>query len=181
MARVKRGTQAGDDAILRGVSGVEDLRNCGMHIATRLPQGEDTGIEERYTIPSVYDGTNLSELIAEERALTAKTQNEFISDYSFTRPLNGKVRVYSSKWAVVIKNEGGATYKIGGADLEFNAPMPTDAIEIEGDLMVERNGCVAGFALIGKNGSLVRTIKSSKRVWCSKIVPLGSAPKVIKL
>jgi hypothetical protein len=180
MARVKRGTQAGDDAILKAVSGCEDIRKCGLHIAGRetpLPEV----CEDRYTVPSVYDGTDLKELIREEREMQRKTVNKYIYDYSWTRPLNGNIRIYTTQWSVVIVEEGGSTYKIGGANLQFNEPIEDNTFEIKGDLMVERNGRIGGFALIGAHGTFVRRIKSDKPVWCAKVVPIAQAPKVVKL
>lgn len=181
MARVKRGKQDGDNAILRAVSGCDDIEGSGLHIASRLNTHQDTSVEDRYTVSSVYDGTDFAKLSREERELTRKTRNEYINEFIWERAVKGTVRIYSSLWSVAIVEEGGATYKIGGADLEFNEALPKEPIEIDGDLMVERNGRVAGFALIGAHGKLVRRIKSSKKIWCAKLVPIEVVAKVIKL
>lgn len=180
MARVKRNAESGDNAILRAVSGCDNVRECGLHIAPQVTVERET-MEDRYTLPSVYDGTDLAQLIADEREMTRKTENAYIGEFSFVRPLKGKIRLYKSPWAVVISEEGGATYKIGGSNIELNEPIPEATIEMDGDLMIERNGRVAGFALIGAHDTLVRRIRSDKRIWCAKVVPIGSVKKSIKL
>lgn len=129
----------------------------------------------------VYDGTNLAELIEEEKANTPENELAWIDELAWTVGCFGIAAIRKTAKAITIKLPDGTLYRVGGNDMEVNTSLPP-SIKLNGTIRVDRFGKTAGLAFIdASNKKLVFTLKATNRIWLGKVVPLGTNAEGIDL
>ena len=137
--------------------------------------------KHRNAPPSIYDGTNLAELIEEERATMPQNELAWIDTLAWTIGCFGIAKLRKTAKAITITLPDSTVYRVGGNDMETNATLPP-TIKLNGTIRIDRFGKTAGLAFVDANGKKrVFTLKATNRIWLGKVVPLGTTAEGIDL
>jgi hypothetical protein len=141
----------------------------------------DLDAKHRVMPEGIYDGTNLAELIEEERASMPQEELAWIDTLAFTIGCFGIAALRKTAKAITIKLPDGTRYRVGGNELSVNEVLPP-TIKLNGTIRIDRFGKTAGFAFVDANGKKrVFTLKATNRIWLGKVVPLGTTAEGIDL
>jgi len=123
----------------------------------------------------VYDGTNLSELIEDERAMLPENELAFIEEKAFLLGCFGTATLRKTAKAITIKMPDATLYRLGGENLSITPDTLPPTIKLDGTIRIDRYGKTAGLAFISANGKkAVFVLKADKNIWLGKVVPLGT-------
>jgi hypothetical protein len=130
----------------------------------------------------VYDGTNLSELIEEERATLPENELAFSDDKAMLLGCFGICGIRNTAKAITLKLPCGTMYRIGGENLTTNPDVLPPTIKLDGTIRLDRFGKTAGMAFISANGKKkVYTLRATKNIWLGKVVPMGTTAEGVDL
>ena len=136
--------------------------------------------KHRNAPPSIYDGTNLAELIEEEKASLPENELSFIEEQAFTIGCFGIAGIRRTAKAISIILPDKTVYRFGGNDMVVDILPPT--IKMDGTIRLDRFGKTAGLAFVNVNGKKLTTvIRCTSRIWLGKVVPIGTKPEGIDL
>lgn len=193
--QIRKDTERGDNAILRAVSGQDDIINCGIGIvssheeikAQNRREKDIIELEGKYrnVASSIYDGTDFEQLKDEQKETEKTTTLKFLKDMFFAVDVFGRVKITQTDKCYIVSEEGSQTYVFGGENITLSdksAELPPDVnFTDSGTLIIERNGCVLGLAFVSNKGKSVHIFKADKKIWLAKVVPIGSTPATLEL
>jgi hypothetical protein len=182
--QLKRNTEDGDVAVLKAISGKDDIRHTGIGIVSAYDMERDTRRREKdmeelvakygNKVSGIYDGTDFAKLVAEQKEMERKTELQMINVPFFAFDVSGKVKIFKAEKSITIQIDGGDSYVLGGNELAITKGELELGYDMKGCIVIERNRAIAGVAFCGEKGKDVVIFSATSKIWLGKVVPLGT-------